>query len=100
MLIGTERGQLKRGIVAHFLVPTCIVMNKNVFICIYWITLDVFELVSALPKLFKNSYHSKNLKNRFYQKSTDTVTVFINELVFCRIDARVYEVMDFRKFQK
>ena len=65
MIIGTERGQQKRGMLARFLVPTCIVMNKNVFICMHWITLDVFELVSALPKLFKNSYHSKNLKKSY-----------------------------------
>ena len=75
MLIGTGRGQQKRGIVARFLVPTCIVMNKNVFMCMHWIALNVFKLVLALQKLFQNNYHRRKAKNRIFTKSTDTVTV-------------------------
>ena len=78
MLIGTGRGQQKRGIVARFLVPTCIVMNKNVFMCMHWIALNVFKLVSALQKLFQNNYHRRKAKNRIFTKSTDTMTVFMN----------------------
>ena len=74
MLIGTGRGQQKRGIVARFLVPTCIVMNKNVFMCMHWIALNVFKLVLALQKLFQNNYHRRKAKNRIFTKSTDTVT--------------------------
>ena len=77
MLIGTGRGQQKRGIVARFLVPTCIVMNKNVFMCMHWIALNVFKLVLALQKLFQNNYHRRKAKNRIFTKSTDTVTVLI-----------------------
>lgn len=85
MLIGTGRGQQKRGIVARFLVPTCIVMNKNVFMCMHWIALNVFKLVLALQKLFQNNYHRRKAKNRIFTKSTDTVTVLkyilVNRLV-------------------
>ena len=70
MLIGTGRGQQKRGIVARFLVLTCIVMNKNVFMCMHWIALNVFELVLALQKLFRNNYHCRKAKNRIITKST------------------------------
>ena len=69
MLIGTGRGQQKRGIVAHFLVPTCIVMNKNVFMCMHWIALNVFKLVLALQKLFQNNYHHRKAKNHRYRDS-------------------------------
>ena len=77
MLIETGRGQQNKGIVARFLVPTCIVMNKNVFMCMHWIALNVYKLVSASQKLFQNNYHCKKAKNRFFTKSTDTVKVFI-----------------------
>ena len=78
MLIGTGRGQQKRGIVARFLVPTCIVMNKNVFMCMHWIALNVFKLVLALQKLFQNNYHCRKAKNCIFTKRTDTVTVLQN----------------------
>ena len=77
MLIGTGMGQQKRGIVVSFLVPTCIVMNKNVFMCMHWIALYVFKLVLALQKLFQNNYHPRKAKNCIFTKSTDTVTVFL-----------------------
>ena len=93
MLIGTGRGQQKRGIVARFLVPTCIVMNKNVFMCMHWIALNVFKLVLALQKLFQNNYHRRKAKNRIFTKSTDTVTVLISSIIsefgrcrFCMIE--------------
>ena len=72
MLIGTGRGQQKRGIVARFLVPTCIVMNKNVFMCMHWIALNVFKLVLALQKLFQNNNHRTIVGRRkivFLQKA-------------------------------
>ena len=77
MLIGTGRGQQKRGIVARFLVPTCIVMNKNVFMGMHWIALNVFKLVLALQKLIQNNYHRRKAKNRIFTKSTETVTVTV-----------------------
>ena len=94
MLIGTGRGQQKRGIVARFLVPTCIVMNKNVFMCMHWITLNVFKLVLALQRLFQNNYHRRKAKNYIFTKSTDTMTVLIK--TFTAIEKR----SDQKKFKK
>ena len=40
-------------VLARFLGPACIVMNKNAITCMHWISLDLFELVSVLQKFFK-----------------------------------------------
>ena len=49
--------------------PPCIIMNKNAYTCMHWITLDLFELVSALQMLFKYCYQSRKVKNRIFRES-------------------------------